>query len=601
MDDGLWFRTELDTLGFSYEHAQAIKSKEPTFAKLLIDTNMVLDELTTIRPTFREQDLYLNLARQAQLTGDNATNINCLAEQSIASSQVIQLGNDFKGNQLYTTLAVIQSEKKMVKLAKLLSSSTHSAPSEEIIKQAILAKQSQCGYSLSEEQAEAICTACTSQQLAILQGSAGAGKSVSMEVLRSAYKAMGCRVLGACIAKVAANNLEKETGIRSMTIAMLIKEIDLGKRTLTDTGVLVIDEAGQVGARQMLILLEAAKATNTKIVLVGEDKQIDAIERGGVLKYLSRPDIVGTSRIETIRRQNTKSARKVVMDLRDGNSKAALDSLNKSKLVNFSSSHESAIQQLVNKWKNYTEHHPEKPAVVLAQRWKEVESISKQLREVNQKRGLVGYENIELKCVVSNKPMTQLFSVGERVRFAKNDYKIKVSNGSLGTVLGIERVQEKTRLHIKLDNGLEVSIDPEIYQNEDGLLPLVHAYAMTVYSSQGVTVDGDTFVLYNSNMGRASTYVAGSRHRDNCHFFVNQKDIDFLVSPTRDNVSQENRLSKLAERMRREQCSSLAIERLTEEQLVEFDIGQPLAEIKPLSYEKEQIMGELLVCDNALA
>jgi hypothetical protein len=94
-----------------------------------------------------------------------------------------------------------------------------------------------------------------------------------------------------------------------------------------------------------------------------------------------------------------------------------------------------------------------------------------------------------------------------------------------------------------------------------------------------VTVDGDTFILYNSNMGRDSTYVTGSRHRDNGHFFINQKEIDFLVNPTGDNVLHDVRLSKLAELMRREQHSSLAIESLTKNQLAEFEIDQPLVEI----------------------
>jgi ATP-dependent exoDNAse (exonuclease V) alpha subunit len=57
-------------------------------------------------------------------------------------------------------------------------------------------------------------------------------------------------------------------------------------------------------------------------------------------------------------------------------------------------------------------------------------------------------------------------------------------------------------------------------------LQLVQAYACTVYSSQGATVDGDTFVLYTTAMDRAASYVAGSRHKDNCHWFVNGQELD---------------------------------------------------------------------------
>jgi ATP-dependent exoDNAse (exonuclease V) alpha subunit len=54
----------------------------------------------------------------------------------------------------------------------------------------------------------------------------------------------------------------------------------------------------------------------------------------------------------------------------------------------------------------------------------------------------------------------------------------------------------------------------------------VQAYASTVYASQGANIDGDTFVLYTTAMDRAASYVAGSRHKDKCHWFVNGQELD---------------------------------------------------------------------------
>lgn len=39
-------------------------------------------------------------------------------------------------------------------------------------------------------------------------------------------------------------------------------------------------------------------------------------------------------------------------------------------------------------------------------------------------------------------------------------------------------------------------------------------------------MDGDTFVLYTTAMDRAASYVAGSRHKDQCHWFVNGQELD---------------------------------------------------------------------------
>jgi len=71
-----------------------------------------------------------------------------------------------------------------------------------------------------------------------------------------------------------------------------------------------------------------------------------------------------------------------------------------------------------------------------------------------------------------------------------------------------------------------VSFYQSDYSDEQGKLQLVQAYASKVYSAQGATVDGDTFVLYTSAMDRAASYVAGSRHKDNCHWFVNGQELD---------------------------------------------------------------------------
>lgn len=185
------WQAELNSLGFSREYAQQLQKNGQTFTTQLCTLSAALIELTKTRSTFREQDLHHHLAKQAQFTGDCAENIMQQAKQGFESDQVIQLALDNKGNQLYTTREVVQSEIQMIVLAKLLSQRSHQAPSFEILNKAIEAKQAICGYKLSDEQIEGLKVACNPQLLSILQGSAGAGKSISMEALRFAYEAIG--------------------------------------------------------------------------------------------------------------------------------------------------------------------------------------------------------------------------------------------------------------------------------------------------------------------------------------------------------------------------------------------------------------------------
>jgi ATP-dependent exoDNAse (exonuclease V) alpha subunit len=45
--------------------------------------------------------------------------------------------------------------------------------------------------------------------------------------------------------------------------------------------VLVVDEAGMLGSRKLARLLDHAQQAGAKVVLVGDDRQLAAIEAGG--------------------------------------------------------------------------------------------------------------------------------------------------------------------------------------------------------------------------------------------------------------------------------------------------------------------------------
>jgi ATP-dependent exoDNAse (exonuclease V) alpha subunit len=81
-------------------------------------------------------------------------------------------------------------------------------------------------------------------------------------------------------ASVAAQNLQSEAGIHSRTIASLILSIQDRNNTggLHGVDVLVLDEANLTDDRDRAILYVEAARTGTKIVELGDPKQL----RGGV-------------------------------------------------------------------------------------------------------------------------------------------------------------------------------------------------------------------------------------------------------------------------------------------------------------------------------
>ena len=83
-------------------------------------------------------------------------------------------------------------------------------------------------------------------------------------------------------ARIAAESLEGGSGIASRTIASLEYQWDQGRELLGPRDVLVIDEAGMIGTRQMERVLSAAERAGAKVVLVGDPEQLQAIEAGAV-------------------------------------------------------------------------------------------------------------------------------------------------------------------------------------------------------------------------------------------------------------------------------------------------------------------------------
>ncbi|MBY6062839.1 TOBE domain-containing protein [Pseudidiomarina sediminum] len=68
------------------------------------------------------------------------------------------------------------------------------------------------------------------------------------------------------------------------------------------------------------------------------------------------------------------------------------------------------------------------------------------------------------------------------------------TNGEQGTITQVLQQGDDIRFTVKLDSGRTVSFYQSDYSDEQGRLQLVQAYACTVYSSQGATINGDTFL-----------------------------------------------------------------------------------------------------------
>lgn len=117
-------------------------------------------------------------------------------------------------------------------------------------------------------------------------------------------------------------------------------------------------------------------------------------------------------------------------------------------------------------------------------------------------------------------------SVGERILFTRNENKLGVKNGQLGTLVS----SFAGTFTVDIDGGQSVRFRQEDYSD------IAYGYATTVHKSQGMTVD-HTYVLGTSSMDKHLAYVALSRHRESTHIYTSDEK-KFYHAVTRDNRQQ---------------------------------------------------------------
>lgn len=535
-----------------------------TYEELLAHTQGELFGMEAVITSDRFEEVMIELA-EAYTDADNdwVTRV-----EAALRPQLLALGVDEAGQQLFSTQAIIDRETQMIRDARELAMDTHHDLSTGALLAAIATKEgndhTKTGKSF-EMSAEQIAGVEHSLKggFASLQGSAGAGKSTAMDAVRIAYEDKGYRVLGAAVSKRAAQNLESEAGIQSLTVAKLLKDIDRGKLQLDERTCLVVDEAGQVGSGYMAALARNCKASGAKLVFAGEDRQLDAIMHGGVLRFLSRDDVIGTARIQTIFRQREEWARTAVEDYRDGRMSKGLAAFEDKGLVHWvRGGLDETHERLIKHWHAYEQANPDKASLILAHSNASARALGERVRATRREEGKVQGEDYKLRGVHGDRAYELTLAQGDRIRFTLNsEQNVGVINGTLGTILSIrpmEGADGKTDyvMKVRADDRGEVTFKASEYCDDAGRVHLGQAYAMTVYSSQGVTVDGNVFVLQTAGMDRANTYVACSRAKDNTHIFI---DRDAAASMARSD-SDEVLRARLVQSMSREDSKKLATE-----------------------------------------
>lgn len=182
-----------------------------------------------------------------------------------------------KNNQ-YTTRTALQRELDTISLVNQAQGKESAIAHPEVVGSYLENK------SLTQGQREAIALAATTNDGFIAwQGVAGAGKTYALNEFRLIAQAQGYTLKGFAPSSEAAKVLGEEVGIESNTVASLLSKQN---EDVEPKQIWVVDEAGLLSAKDAHDLIKLATHQKARVILVGDTRQLSAVEAGNPFKSL---------------------------------------------------------------------------------------------------------------------------------------------------------------------------------------------------------------------------------------------------------------------------------------------------------------------------
>jgi conjugative relaxase-like TrwC/TraI family protein len=497
-----------------------------------------------------------------------------------------------------TTLAAINREKQILYLAQ--NGKDKYPPLANIE----TAHQQAQKLGLNKAQANALNHFVNNRDGVMLcQGDAGVGKTYTVKALKATIN-RDISLRGLAPSAVAASELNQGANINCQTLDAYLH---LPINSLPKNELIVVDEAGMISSSQMKNLLEKGQQTNSRILLIGDTKQLAAVQAGSPFKLLQEQANLPTVGIDLNVRQQNFQLKEVVDLLSAGEIKQGYQKLNQQGSIKQMPIDSLRIKAVVN---DYLERDNKTQAqtLILAGTNKEKDAITKQVRQGLIEQGKLSYE---LKKINILKPkdldkfsLTQAnsYEVGDVIKFSHNTarfnkdiyYRVDVIDSRAGKLTLRDSLGNKQSLELncykdrtvfqsqtrELRLGEQMKFTRNHYQNQhkqingqqftvlgfdshgqieiktkgkiqivnpDALLYSDYRYVDTVHSSQGKTANYCIYAAgsgFSLTVGKESFYVAASRAKH--EFKVYTASTNALGLSVEKSRGQENALTLIA-------------------------------------------------------
>ena len=494
------------------------------------------------------------------------TQVRANLEARLASGefQIVQRPQGVPGRQ-FTTAKTIEAEREIIR--RMREGQNHVEP--VLSRPHAIAVADQHPH-LNQAQKSVVEDVLSSpDRIQGIQGFAGAGKTTTLTVIRSAAERQGYQVEGFAPTSRAARQL-KEAGIEAGTLQGFLARSsnpDLPEQK----HFYLVDESSLASTNQIREFLSRL-GPDDRVLLIGDIRQHQGVEAGRPFEQLQEAGM-HTAKLDEIVRQQDPALKSAVEMLATGQVSAALDALQQQGRVKEIPNAEERVRAIAKSYVESPENTlivspdnasrrqlnvavrqelkamgavaPEDHAFrVLVQRqdmtgaersWAshyEIDDVvrytrgskaigieaaayasvvainpaANQLTVEKANKELATYDPRRLTGVSVYREIEREFSVGDRIQFTAPDKSLGVANRDLAV---IEAIHPDGRLSARLDNNRQIEFNASDHRHFD------HGYAVTSHSSQGLTaervlVHADTSVhpdLLNSRFG----YVSISR------------------------------------------------------------------------------------------
>ena len=384
-----------------------------------------------------------------------------LGEQSFAELQTAMIDAGLlSAKNRYTTQTAIERELDTIVVMESGQGQVNAIADDTKIRQLLQQEQS-----LTEGQRQAIeITATTTDQFIAWQGVAGAGKTYSLKLVAQLAEEQGYEVTGYAPSAQAANTLSEEANIESNTVARLLhSEGDYGSNSDTQKqAIWIVDEAGLLSAKDAHRLLKKAQAQRARVILVGDIRQLSAVEAGNPFKSLQSAGIQ-TAYLEESRRQKTKALRAAVVCLSAGAQREGLDRLDKAGMVHELKESQARHRCIVQDYMGLPSEAREKTLILSGTNVERLE-LTADLRAALQVEGSLGADAFTLRSLRAlDRTSPQLkyacaYGEGEVVVPVRDYRRYGLKKNVQYTVLSRDPAQNQVT--VRAPDGSAITFDP---------------------------------------------------------------------------------------------------------------------------------------------